>query len=147
MTLTQKRAQASFKMRLLMHLAERKRRKGTEGFTLVELMIVVAVIGILSAVALPQFLTARTAAANGAALGSAVGLAKECGVLAASDIGSAPATATGINVSCTSNGGTVTVTLTSGPAGLRCLGATSVASNTGATITITADGTTTCAFT
>lgn len=146
MTLTQKRAQASFRTRLLFHLAERQRNKGAQGFTLVELMIVVAVIGILSAVALPQFLSARTAAANGAALGSAVGLAKECGVLAASDIGSPPNSATGISVGCGSSGGTVTVSLTSGPAGLRCLTSTSVAADTGATITITADGTTTCAF-
>jgi len=146
MTLTQKRAQASFKMRLLMHLAERKRRKGTAGFTLAELMIVVAVIGILSAVALPQFLQARQAAANGAVLGSAVGLAKECGVLAASDIGAPPATATNIDVSCGSSGGTVTATLTAGPAGLRCLGATSTTTDSKAIITIAADGATTCAF-
>ena len=69
MTLTQKRAQASFRMRLLMHLADRRRRKGTDAFTLVELMIVVAVIGLLSAVALPQYLQARAAADAGAKIG------------------------------------------------------------------------------
>lgn len=149
MTLTQKkRAQASFRMRLLYHLSEQRRRKGTQGFTLVELMIVVAVIGILSAVALPQFLTARTAAANGAALGSAVGIAKECGVLAASDIGSppSPSASTGISVGCNSDGGTVTVTLTSGPAGLRCLTSTSLTTSKKATIKIESDGETGCTF-
>lgn len=146
MTLTQKRAQASFRIRLLMHLAERKRQKGVEGFTLVELMIVVAVIGILSAVALPQFLQARQAAANGALLGSAVGLAKECGVLAASDIGAAPASATNIAVACGVTGGTVTVTMTAGPEGLRCLTDTSTTASATATITIGNDGATSCKF-
>lgn len=50
------------------------------GFTLVELMIVVAIIGLLSAVALPQFLGARSRADARAKIGEVVGLAKECAV-------------------------------------------------------------------
>jgi type IV pilus assembly protein PilA len=51
-----------------------------QGFTLVELMIVVAIIGLLSAVALPQFLGARDRADARAKIGETVGLAKECAV-------------------------------------------------------------------
>ena len=50
-----------------------------QGFTLVELMIVVAIIGLLSAVALPQFLSTRDRADAKAKVGELVGLSKECG--------------------------------------------------------------------
>ncbi len=42
--------------------------KNKKGFTLIELMIVIAIIGILAAIAIPQFAKYRTKAYNSAAL-------------------------------------------------------------------------------
>ena len=44
------------------------RKVGCKGFTLVELMIVVAIIGILAAIAIPQFAKYRERAFNSASL-------------------------------------------------------------------------------
>jgi prepilin-type N-terminal cleavage/methylation domain-containing protein len=44
-----------------------KFRKTEEGFTLIELMIVIAIIGILAAIAIPQFSAYRTRSYNSAA--------------------------------------------------------------------------------
>lgn len=123
------------------------RRGIKRAFTLVELMVVVAVVGLLSAVVVPTYLNARSAAAAGAVVGEAIGFAKMCATAAASDVDTGITTgSTNVTVACSTAGGTVSVTFAAGASGIQCLADTSAAADNSATITISDAGVTTCLF-
>ena len=69
----------SFQSRLLQN-ALKKRNKKKNGFTLVELMVVIVIVGILSAVALPQLTSAQDRAKDSVAKSEVVNAGKECSI-------------------------------------------------------------------
>ena len=61
-------------------LAKKAKSKKQNGFTLIELMVVIAIVGVLSAVGLPQLLKAQDRAKISVAQQEAVNYAKECSI-------------------------------------------------------------------
>jgi type IV pilus assembly protein PilA len=120
---------------MLMRINEMKNQKG---FTLIELMIVIAIIGILAAIAIPQFSQYR-ARGYMAATKSDV---KNCYTAAVAYFGDNPTAAALTLANCTASGfqptAGVTVTVTSGSASTFAL--SGAHTQLGGTYAMDADG-------
>ena len=67
--------------KLLQQALLKAQAKKKNGFTLIELMVVVAIVGVLSSVGLPQLLKAQDKAKDSAAIATLTNAAKECSLL------------------------------------------------------------------
>ena len=118
-------------------------------------MIVIVIVGVLSAVALPQFLGVREKAETGAIVGSMVGIAKECAT--GQIMGSATTTTTSVGNDLTLSGNcdgagdrtlaNKTAFATNSATGKKCGSDEGVDGDTICTLTITTDGAITGAWT
>jgi len=127
-------------------LRKLRQRKGqAKGFTLIELMIVVAIVGILAAVGIPKFMDVRDNADAGAKVGEVVGIAKECAVyLAAGGLGTPPESTL---ATCGTAGASFSRDWSSTKiVGLKCLTAASIAGQTTVTVDVATDGGMSCSF-
>ena len=124
----------TFQQSLIKKLATTKKR-AKNGFTMIELMVVVAIIGVLSAVALPALTSAQDRAKSSAAKQESVNAAKTCTIaliggdateidnadvaaIASGDVTTAGAAcADDMAIAFTGGGDTWTTTLTDGIAG------------------------------
>ncbi len=113
------------------------------------MMIVVAIMGVLSAVALPRFLSARAVAEAGASVGELIGVAKVCATANASKIAfflSQPSDSALITCNGTATNQISGRRFPANALGVRCLLSNTTANSVRPVINISPTGTMTCTF-
>ena len=122
-------------------------KPGEEGFSLIELVVVIAVLAILSAVAIPAFNGVQANARASAAKNGLVNIVKECIVLATDTDTTNDTFASSTTANGTFNGYTLTNTAGTPTATGSCYSATATPDNGAAesvfTILLNADGSST----
>lgn len=138
-------------------LRRRLRRSSVQAFTLVELLIMVTILVILVAVAIPRYQQARSFALISAQVGDMMGLARACATINASGVGLTPTPAPlqpdrgGVQITqgCTAENQGATLQASWGSArasGIACLNSKSSLTSSKATLTVSVGSALSCAF-
>lgn len=113
-----------------------RKKEGQKGFTLIELMIVIAIIGVLAAIAIPQFMRYRQKGYNTKARSELKGYYTACQAYVV-DVPSANDCSLAIVAQSFVPSGDVTITPLGG---ITCIGTTAVHSAGNSTYTISSSG-------
>jgi prepilin-type N-terminal cleavage/methylation domain-containing protein len=139
---------AKFNLELLRSLRQRQNHSTnrSSGVTLVELLVVIAVICLYTVIALPSYIRARSRSEAGTSVSELTGLAKHCAMANASKLQEI-VKINGVSVTC--NGAAVTISGRPfmGPVdSVICLGTSAVTSVTVAYVVVSSSGSMSCSF-